>query len=173
MVDNGRVVDYEAHLESLFAPTLKILVSQFALKYVRFLVNFAYFVQKGYHVSPSYLVSFSEFFLLNLHWFEPLEAFFEFLYCFFQHFLHFLWRGLSSWRFITAYAKRWLHSCRYRLQILLSRSNTGICTRSNTRSRNDHSTSFIAKIFLFSKLHFVIFIGGPLKRIFILICKYF
>ena len=81
MVDNERVVDYEALLDSLFAPSSKILVSQFALKYVSSLVNFALFLEKGYAISPSSLVSFYENFLsLNLYWFEPLGFFFEFLY---------------------------------------------------------------------------------------------
>ena len=70
MLDNGRVVDYNVHLDSLFS-----------VKYVRSLVNLAYFLEKGYPVSPSSLASFSEIFLpLNLYWFDPLEAFFEFFY---------------------------------------------------------------------------------------------
>ena len=57
MLDNGRVVDCDAHLDSLFA-----------VKHVRSLVNFVYFLKKGYPVSPSSPVSFSEIFLpLNLY----------------------------------------------------------------------------------------------------------
>ena len=134
MLDNGRVVDYDTHLNSLFA-----------VRHVHSFVNFAYFLEKGYPVSPSSLVSFSEIFLWICtslsSWKLSLNSFISAI---FQHFLHFLSISLSSWRFITAFTRRWLSRCRRRWQILLNGSNTRSYTRSNTRS---YITWWIAPFF--------------------------
>ena len=65
----------------IFSPLSKMPVSEFTLKCVHSLVNFACFLEKGYLSSWSTPVSFAEIFLsLILHWLAPLGVFFDFFY---------------------------------------------------------------------------------------------
>ena len=143
----GGGVDYETHLDSLFAPLSKIPVIA-CVKVCTSSCKLCILSRKSYPISLSSLVNFAEFFLpLNLYWLGSLGDLFEFFFisAIVQHFLHFLSRSLSSRRFITTFTRRWFNGCRCWWQILLNKRNTRNCTRSNSRSCTDHSNSFTVK----------------------------